>query len=272
MTSNVVCETGSNMALGIEYDGQHYRGWQRQQSVDSVQARIEDALQSVCQSPVEVICAGRTDAGVHATGQIVNFKLKTTRPIKAFTRGMNTLLPNDIAVRWAKTVSDDFHARYSAKSRRYRYVIFNNELRGAILNAGVTHVYQPLDAGRMHQAAQCLVGEHDFTSFRASLCQSKTPFREIHEISVTRINDYIVVEVKANAFLHHMVRNIVGSLIVIGHGEQAPEWMFDLLVAKDRKKAAATAKPNGLYLVDVEYPSEFELPVCDHGPLFLSNR
>lgn len=209
---------------------------------------------------------------MHATAQTVHFDTQLKRPVKAFTRGINTLLPKDIAVTWAVPVDNKFHARFSAFARRYRYVIYNNSLRSGVFGNGVTHVYKPLDEKRMHEAAQCLLGEQDFTSFRASLCQSKTAHRKMHSIDVYRLQNYVVVDVKANAFLHHMVRNIVGSLVKVGAGEAPVEWMAQLLSAKDRTKAAATALPNGLYLVDVDYPDEYAIPKTDLGPLFLPDQ
>lgn len=257
------------VALGVEYLGGRYSGWQRQSHVDSVQKRIEDALEKILRHKVDITCAGRTDAGVNATGQVVHVDTLVARPLKAFTRGMNTNLPHDISIRWAKQVDMTFDARYSATARTYRYVICNQPLRPAILNLGLTHVYYPLDTDHMHVAAQTLIGEHDFTSFRASHCQSKTPFRNIKSIGVERQGDYVILEVKANAFLHHMVRNIMGALIDVGTGEQPKDYISRLLNLKDRTKASPTAKPNGLYLVEVDYPNGFELPQISKGPLFL---
>lgn len=257
------------LALGLEYNGASYHGWQRQAHAPSIQACLEDALEKILCMPITVTCAGRTDAGVHASEQIVHFDTQMLRPLKAYTRGLNTHLPNDIAIKWAKPVQDDFHARYSANARRYRYIIDNYPFRAGILNAGLTHVYEPLDHNLMHEAAQFLIGEQDFTSFRAAHCQSNTPFRCIYDVKVTRINRYIIVDITANAFLHHMVRNIVGSLIKVGNKEQKPNWIAQLLEMKDRTKAAATAKPNGLYLAKVYYPEQFELPLTSIGPLFL---
>ena len=184
--------------------------------------------------------------------------------------GVNANLPDDIAVRWVKRVSDDFHARYSATARRYRYIIYNHYMRPAILSHGLSHYPLPLDTDKMHQASQCLVGEQDFSAFRAVHCQAKTPHRCIHHIRVTRENDYIIIDVKANAFLHHMVRNIAGSLIEIGLGEQGVSWMAQLLADKDRTVAGATAKAGGLYMIEVDYPPAFGLPKTIPGPLFLS--
>jgi tRNA pseudouridine38-40 synthase len=258
------------IALGIEYDGSKYYGWQRQNEVRSVQEKLEKALSKVANETINVFCAGRTDAGVHATGQVVHFETRMQRKDAAWTLGVNANLPGDIAVRWVKAVPDDFHARFSATARRYRYVIYNQRLRPAILAQGVTHFYHPLDAEKMHRAAQCLLGENDFTSFRAVQCQSRTPWRNLMHINVARYGAYVVVDIKANAFVHHMVRNIVGSLMEIGCGNRAEDWMAELLAAKDRKLAAATGKAEGLYLVSVDYPERFALPVTPLGPVFLS--
>ncbi|WP_412973221.1 tRNA pseudouridine(38-40) synthase TruA [Glaciecola sp. MF2-115] len=257
------------IALGIEYDGSKYFGWQRQNDFISVQQKLEEALEKIALEPVAVTCAGRTDAGVHATYQVVHFDTEVVRPEKAWTRGVCTHLPKDISVKWAKFPTDDFHARFSATSRRYRYIIYNHPLRTAILNAGITHVYYPLDADKMHEAAQCLVGSNDFSSFRAANCQSHSPVRRMEEITVTRKGDYVIVEVAANAFLHHMVRNIVGSLVRVGTSEETVSWMKETLEAKDRKLAGTTARPNGLYLVNVVYPDEFDMPKSPFGPIFL---
>lgn len=257
------------LALGIEYDGARYSGWQRQDNVPSVQQKLEEALSYVADAEITVTCAGRTDAGVHATTQIVHFEPPKERKLIAWILGTNSKLPHDIAVKWVHPVSDEFHARYSATARRYRYVIYNSNFRPAIMQQGITHVHDALDAEAMHRAAQALVGEHDFSSFRATHCQANTPFRHLTHITVERTGDFIVVDVAANAFLHHMVRNIVGSLISIGKGEQPETWMADLLKTKDRKQAGVTAKPNGLYLVRVFYPEHFGLPQMPMGPLFL---
>lgn len=257
------------IALGIEYDGSRYYGWQRQNDFDSVQERLEKALTVVANHPVEVQCAGRTDAGVHGTGQVVHFDTDAKRKLVAWQMGVNANLPNDIAVRWAVEVDEEFHARFSATARRYRYVIYNHALRPAILGKGVSHYHGDLDAEKMHQAAQFLLGENDFTSFRAAHCQSLSPCRNMMHINVTRHNHYVVVDIKANAFVHHMVRNIVGSLLVVGRGEQPITWMKWLLEQKDRKLAGATAKAEGLYLVSVDYPEQCGIPQAPMGPLFL---
>jgi tRNA pseudouridine38-40 synthase len=262
----------TRIALGIEYNGTNYSGWQRQSHADSVQERLEKALSVVANQPVEVQCAGRTDAGVHGTGQVVHFDTTAQRKPVAWTMGVNANLPKDIAVRWAKPVPEAFHARFTATARRYRYIIYNHALRPGILSAGLSHYHNPLDAEKMHQAGQYLLGENDFTSFRAAHCQSRSPWRNIMHLNVMRQGNYIIVDIKANAFVHHMVRNIVGSLMVVGKGEQSPEWIAWLLEAKDRNLAGATAKAEGLYLVDVDYPAEFELPREPIGPLFLPDN
>ena len=259
----------ARIALGIEYDGAAHYGWQRQREVPSVQGYLEAALSKVADTPIELQCAGRTDAGVHATGQVVHFDCDVDRPERAWTLGVNANLPSSVAVTWCTEVSEAFHARFSATHRRYRYVIYNAPQRPAILQQGVTHVHRLLDEKRMHEAAQALIGEQDFTSFRAALCQSKTPFRNVTHVNVSRLGRYVIIDISANAFLHHMVRNITGALIEIGCGHQDIDWIARLLVLKDRSQSAATAKPNGLYLVDVTYPESFALPKGPLGPLFL---
>lgn len=259
------------IALGITYNGTRYFGWQKQQAVQSVQAELEQALSIIANEPIEIFCAGRTDAGVHATGQVIHFTTNAIRPLQAWTFGTNAHLPDDIAVIWSQEVTADFHARFSALSRRYRYIIYNQPQRPAILATGVTHYHQPLDAKLMHTAGQFLLGENDFSSFRAAQCQSKSPNRNVHHLTVTRNGDYIIVDIKANAFVHHMVRNIVGSLLEVGTKRQPPEWIAWLLQQKDRTLAAPTAKAAGLYLVEVSYPAEFHLPKHAVGPLFLAD-
>lgn len=260
------------IALGIEYDGARYFGWQRQDEVESVQQTLETALSKVANAPVEVFCAGRTDSGVHGTGQVVHFETDAIRPMQAWCFGTNANLPDDIAVKWAAEVDDSFHARFSATARRYRYIILNQKLRSAILPKGVSHYHVDLDHEKMHEAGQYLLGENDFTSFRAAKCQSHTPWRNVHHLQVSRWQNYIIVDIQANAFVHHMVRNIVGSLIEVGQGKQPPIWIKWLLEQKDRTLAAPTAKAEGLYLVDVIYPEHFGLPHSSLGPLFLPDE
>jgi tRNA pseudouridine38-40 synthase len=257
------------IALGIEYNGAKYYGWQRQKEVISVQEVLEGVVSKIANHQVDVFCAGRTDSGVHATGQVIHFDTTSIRDMKGWSMGVNSNLPDDIAVRWAQPVSDDFHARYSATARRYRYIIYNNRMRPGILRAGLSHYPMPLDEKLMQAATACLLGENDFTSFRAVHCQAKTPHRFIHHVKISRQNDYVIIDIKANAFLHHMVRNIAGSLITIGLGQNPVSWMEQVLHAKDRTKAAATAKAGGLYMIEVDYPTNCNIPKSIPGPLFL---
>ncbi|MGQ4276310.1 tRNA pseudouridine(38-40) synthase TruA [Pseudidiomarina sp. E22-M8] len=261
--------SSTRFALGIEYNGSNYFGWQRQREVTGVQEVLERALSKVADHPVDVVCAGRTDAGVHATGQVVHFDSREARNAPAWTMGVNSNLPADVAVRWVRQVPDNFSARFSATGRRYRYIICNTRLRPAILGRGVSHYHFDLDVAQMHQAAQALLGEHDFSAFRAAQCQSHSANRCITHIHVTRHGDYVVIDIGANAFLHHMVRNIVGSLLEVGKGVESLEWPAQLLAQRDRTLAAATAKAEGLYLVQVDYPAEFQLPKLTAGPLWL---
>lgn len=261
----------SRIALGIEYKGARYRGWQRQEAgVPSVQEALEKALSQVAAEPVSVICAGRTDAGVHASGQVVHFDTRVERPLKAWVMGGNANLPADVSVTWAKVMPADFHARFKAFARRYRYVIYNDPIRPAHLAEEVTWNHRPLDVARMREAAAHLVGTHDFTSFRAVQCQAKSPVKTVHHLEVIEHGRFIVIDVRANAFLHHMVRNFAGVLMTIGAGEREPGWVGEVLAARDRRSGGVTAHPYGLYLVQVEYPQEFELPQRYLGPHFLS--
>ena len=252
----------------IEYDGTHYCGWQRLSHAKSVQNEVEKALSAVANEPVEVVCAGRTDSGVHALGQVIHFETEVVRLLKGWMLGANTHLPDDISVLWVKEAEDTtFNARFSARLRRYRYVISNRKARSAVLHNKVTWVFEPLDEMVMNEAIQALVGEYDFGSFQAASCQSRHAIREIKEVKVTRDGDYIYIDIAANAFLHHMVRNIVGSLIMVGKGSWKPEYMKELLSLKDRKKAGPTAPACGLYFVHVHYEAkdglsdEYRLPI-----------
>ncbi|MGN1393040.1 MAG: tRNA pseudouridine(38-40) synthase TruA [Succinivibrionaceae bacterium] len=260
-----------HVALGIEYKGTSYKGFQRQKEEISVQGELEKALSKIAAEPIETFCAGRTDAKVHATGQVVDFFTNSERPIQAWVIGTNANLPRDISVTWAKEVSDNFHSRFSATARRYRYVILNNRSRPGICNGLISHYYNAyLDDVAMNQAAQCLVGEHDFTTFRGAGCQSRTPMRNVHRVFVTRIGDYVIIDITANAFLLHMVRNIVGSLVEIGYGRKPISWLQEIFEAKNRNLAGATAQPDGLYLVDVTYPCIYEIPKPTNlGPFLL---
>lgn len=257
-----MAELLTRVALGIEYDGSAFSGWQTQLDphLRTVQESVEHALSSVADHPVTVLCAGRTDAGVHASGQVIHFDTPADRPLKAWVLGCNALLPREVAVRWAQQVPADFHARFSALSRRYRYVICNDGVRPAMYHQFLTHHRYPLDTELMHAAGQSLLGEQDFTSFRGAACQSRTPMRNVTELSVRRSAQYVTVEIEANAFLLHMVRNIVGTLMEIGEGRKPVQWAAELLGLRDRTRAAPTAQPNGLSLIHVRYPANFGFP------------
>jgi tRNA pseudouridine38-40 synthase len=248
------------IVLGLEYEGTNYYGWQCQDGLNTLQSTVETALSRVANHPVSTICAGRTDAGVHALGQVIHFDSEASRTLDNWIMGGNTHLPDAITIRWAKIVDGTFHARYSALARRYYYVIYNHPTRSSIFRQKTTWWYRPLNEKRMQIAANYLLGEHDFTSFRAINCQAKTTVRTLHQLNVRRQQDFIVIEVKANAFLHHMVRNITGVLMAIGEGKKPPSWAEEVLLACDRKKAGITAPPIGLYLAEVEYPERFGVP------------
>lgn len=248
------------IAIGIEYDGTAYNGWQRQRTGLGVQACLEDALSDVADERIEVTCAGRTDTGVHASGQVGHFDTQSDRSERGWLLGANSNLPDDVNVTWVKPVADDFHARFSATARSYKYVILNRLVRSALYRRRAWWVYQPLDHQRMHEAAQILAGEHDFSSFRAAGCQASGPVREVQSISVRRDGDWIVLEVTANAFLQHMVRNITGTLVAIGSGEEEVDWITELLEQRDRTRGGVAAPPHGLTLVRVDYPDEFAIP------------
>lgn len=260
-----------HVALGVEYNGRAYNGFQRQKDVVSIQGALERAISTVAAEEISIICAGRTDAGVHATGQVVSFDCSKVRSMQAWTLGVNANLPPDIAITWAQEMPADFHARFSATARRYRYVIFNGRSRPGLGSGLVTHYHMgELDAAKMQEAAMCLIGEHDFTTFRGINCQSRTPNRDVHFVKVWRQGSYVVVDIAANAFLLHMVRNIVGSLLEIGSGKHEVSWMAEIFAAKNRQIAAATAPSDGLYLVDATYPAQFRVPRPDNiGPLFM---
>jgi tRNA pseudouridine38-40 synthase len=248
------------IALGLEYDGSAFSGWQAQAHARGVQAAVEDALSEVANHRVEVVAAGRTDAGVHAAMQVVHFDTEAIRSERGWVLGANTHLPPQVSALWARSVPDAFHARYSALARRYVYVILNRMPRPALAAQRVSWVRDPLDAERMHRAAQQLVGEHDFSSFRAAECQARTPMRQVHEINVERRGELVVLTVQANAFLHHMVRNIAGTLIAVGTGVRPEEWVAEVLAARDRRKGGITAPASGLYLAGVRYSSGLGLP------------
>ncbi len=245
------------VALKLEYDGTRYHGWQGQQGVATVQAEVERALSRVADAPVEVVCAGRTDAGVHATGQVVHFETGAERAPRSWVLGANSNLPADVSVVGCQPVEADFHARFSAVRRAYRYVILNRWVRSAVHGPRVTWWHRPLDVERMRAASTVLLGTHDFTSFRASECQAKSPVRTLERLEISRSGDFIHVDVQANAFLHHMVRNLVGSLLLVGQGDRDGDWLAAALEARDRRRAGMTAPARGLYLVGVGYPERF---------------
>lgn len=270
LTTDVPLGNG-RVVLAFEYDGRKFHGWQYQKSgIRTVEGELTKAVAKVADHPVELVCAGRTDAGVHASYQIVHFDADSVRSLRSWVMGINTALPSDIGVHWAGEGSADFHARFSATYRRYRYVIFNNPVRPGIQQGQVSWHYRPLDADIMNQAAQALLGEHDFSSFRAAGCQSRSPVRFMEAISVSRKGQFVVIDVQANAFLHHMVRNIAGALMAVGSGNRQPGWIREILDARDRRAAGVTAPPHGLYLVDVGYPAEFGVPAARCGPGFVT--
>ncbi|WP_133128188.1 tRNA pseudouridine(38-40) synthase TruA [Legionella nagasakiensis] len=257
------------IALMVEYDGSQYHGWQAQAGLRTVQQVLENALSNVADHDVSVVCAGRTDTGVHATSQIIHFDCQKERAIRSWIHGANAFLPKDVCVKWGREMPEHFHARYSALSRRYRYVIYNSSIRPALLRGNVTWQYRQLDHRLMHEAGQYLLGEQDFTSFRSIECQSKTPMRNVHSLQVWRHGDIIIIDICANAFLHHMVRNIAGVLIAVGSNRKPVSWVKDVLHAKDRKLGAETAPPYGLYMIEVTYPQEFGIIKSPSGPIFL---
>jgi tRNA pseudouridine38-40 synthase len=256
-------------ALCVEYDGTPYCGWQKLSHAPSVQQEVEQALSKIANHPVEVVCAGRTDSGVHGVGQIIHFESNAIRDNKAWLLGGNTHLPFSIGFRWIKVVNEDFHARFSALERHYRYIILNRNMRPTLLHQRVTWFHTPLDEKKMQQAANYLIGERDFSSFRASGCQARHAKRQIKKLHISRDGDYIYIDICANAFLHHMVRNIVGSLFAIGTGVKSPDWFVELLAIKDRTQAGVTAPACGLYFVKVSYPKQYQLPDNDHFPELL---
>lgn len=247
-------------AAGLEYDGRAYAGWQFQPGLNTVQGALQRALSRVADTPVECVCAGRTDAGVHALAQVVHFDTDAVRTERSWRLGANTYLPSDVSVIWVREMPPHFHARFAASARSYRYVILNRDSRPGLAAGRATWERRPLDAERMHAAAQVLVGEHDFSAFRAIECQAKSPVRNVEQLRVVRSGEWLSIEVTANAFLHHMVRNLAGLLMSVGSGDSPPERVAAVLAGRDRKANAATAPPDGLYLAAVRYPGEFGLP------------
>lgn len=259
------------VALGVEYSGWKYAGFQRQKHLNAVQNELERALSIIADAPVELKCAGRTDAGVSATGQVVHFDVEKFRPERAWQLGTNTHLPDDIVVTWAKHVPDDFHARFCATARRYRYIMQNGDFRPGILRQGVSVYRGNFDVAAMEEAGQIMLGENDFSSFKSAQDENPHAMRNLHFLKVMRRGRYIIFDIEANAFLHHMVRNIVGSLLLVGSGERDFAWFKHVFEAKNREIAGPTAFPEGLYLVHVSYDPKWELPIKedDMGPLWL---
>jgi tRNA pseudouridine38-40 synthase len=256
------------IALGIEYHGGAFCGWQTQPAGCGVQDALERALSEIAGERISTICAGRTDAGVHALGQVVHFDCAVERPDTAWVRGTNTLLPPQAAVTWMQPVDDEFNARYAALERHYRYVLLSHPVRPALNQGGVGWFHVPLDVVAMREAAKYLVGEHDFTAFRSSECQAKSPIRELRRIEVRASGEYVIFEFAGNAFLHHMVRNLVGSLIYVGKGKYRPAWIAEVLASRDRAQAAPTFDAAGLYLAAVRYDAKWKLPAPERRAWF----
>ena len=249
------------IALGLEYDGAAFAGWQTQPQGNTVQDALERALAEIAGAPIRVACAGRTDAGVHAAAQVAHFDTPAARPENAWVRGVNAHLPDSIAVRWSREVPDNFHARYFALARSYRYVLHNRAVRPALLHGRVGWFHLPLDIEAMQAGAALLAGEQDFSAFRAAECQARSPVKTLHRAEVLRQDDYIVFDFRASAFLHHMVRNMVGALVYVGKGAHPPEWIAELIAGRDRRLAAPTFSPSGLYLTGVDYDACWQLPM-----------
>lgn len=257
------------VAAAVEYDGSAFCGWQRQSHSPSVQQVVELALSEVAAEPTSLICAGRTDSGVHATNQIIHFDTRAERLPRNWLLGANANLPDSVRIHWADEVSAQFHARFSATARTYRYIIANHSYRPALFHQGVAWQRKPLNEKLMDEAAQQLLGEQDFSSFRAAGCQSNSPNRNVYSAKVWRQGELVIFEIKANAFLYHMVRNLVGALTLVGQSKRDANWLAELLTACDRTLAPATAAPNGLYLVGVEYPENGVISSLPRGPLMI---
>ena len=248
------------IALGLEYDGRAFYGWQIQPQHITVQAVLEQALAKMAGHPVRIHAAGRTDTGVHGAMQVAHFDTAVPRPLTAWVRGVNSFLPPEVAVLWAREVPDEFHSRFSATARHYRYVLLNHAVRPALLAGKVGWIHSSLDLNAMQEAALLLLGEHDFSSFRASECQAKTPVKTLSKLEIRRDNHLIHCEFSANAFLHHMVRNLMGALLHVAKGNESPQWVTQLLLARNRSIAPPTFMPDGLYLAGVSYPDAFDIP------------
>lgn len=257
------------VVMGVEYKGTAYHGWQVQRSgVPTIQAAVEKAIEIVANEPIATMISGRTDAGVHASNQILHFDTKSQRNDYGWMMGVNGHLPDDISIRWVRQVDETFHARFSAKERAYRFVIYNSWVKSAVLNDVTTWEQFELDADKMHQAAQTLIGRHDFSSFRAAECQANSPVKNLKELKVTRMGDFVIIQARADGFLHHMVRNLVGVLLPIGRDRKPIEWAREVLEFKDRSKGGVTAKGAGLYFIRAQYEG-FDLPQLAAGPNFI---
>ena len=254
----------TRIALGLEYDGSRFCGWQTQPGGCGIQDCVETVLSTIHAAPVHTIVAGRTDAGVHATYQVVHFDIENLRPLAAWVKGVNALLPAGVAVLWAREVTMDFHARFGAVERSYRYYLLNHSVRPALMAGRVGWMHGDLDMAAMVQGAAYLVGLHDFSAFRAAACQAKSPFRDLRLVQVEKCGHYITFDFRANAFLHHQVRNMVGALVWVGLRRRVPEWIGEVLESRDRTLAAATFSPQGLYLTGVNYGCEWGLPTMDN--------
>lgn len=252
------------IALGISYQGSAYHGWQSQTGLVCIQTLLEQAMSQVADHPIALSCAGRTDKGVHAIGQVVHFDTTAQRSVRAWLLGGNSHLPADIRIHWAQEMDSTFHARFSAFARCYHYIIYNHRLKNALWNSYSSHCYIPLNEKAMQSAAQHLIGEHDFSSFRAASCQAKSAWREVQHINIKRQGCYVIIDIQANAFLHHMVRNISAVLMTIGAEKKPIDWAKEVLLAHDRKAADVTATANGLYLTQVFYPEKFALPPTEN--------
>ena len=272
--SDEVLAPGTRVAARIEYHGGHYHGWQAQPhlQVSTAQETLEKALALVAGTPVSITCAGRTDTGVHGFAQIIHFDDPVGRSVKAWVMGGNRHLPDDIRLHWALPTRSDFHARFSATARHYRYILCNTSIRPAALHGLVTWYRHTLDLEAMNEAAKYLHGEQDFSAFRAASCQANSPMRHVSDCHVHRRGDFIIIDITANAFLHHMVRNIAGSLLAVGTHSRSVDWFQAVLVSRDRTQAAETAPSEGLYLARVDYPEVFGLPFTPEGPTMLTGR
>lgn len=248
------------IALGVEYNGSDYYGWQSQPNGHTVQDHIQRAISHIACEPISIIAAGRTDTGVHALEQVIHFDTSTERPLTAWVRGVNALLPPSIAILWAHPVAEEFHARFSAQGRSYQYVLINRPSRSAVHHGRVGWFHAPLDVNAMREAAEYLLGTHDFSAFRAAECQAKSPVKSLAQLDIQKQGDTLIFDLTANAFLHHMVRNIVGCLVYVGRGKYSPIWMKSVLDARQRSLAAPTFAPDGLYLRHIKYDTKWELP------------